>query len=62
MLDFVVEIEHPPEPPHSNAMVRKAVDAAAAAEHVAVAVLHKDGHFDRLAKVLSFESVSLPID
>jgi predicted nucleic acid-binding protein len=36
--------------------------AAAAAEHGAIAVLHKDGHFDRLAEVLTFESVALPVD
>jgi predicted nucleic acid-binding protein len=34
--------------------------AAAAAEHGGLAVLHKDGHFDRLAEVLAFESVALP--
>jgi hypothetical protein len=36
--------------------------AAAAAEHGGLAVLHKDGHFDRLAEVLAFESVALPVD
>jgi predicted nucleic acid-binding protein len=39
-----------------------ALIAAAAAEHGALAVLHKDGHFDRLAEVLAFESVTLPVD
>lgn len=39
-----------------------ALIAAAAAEHGAIAVLHKDGHFDRLAEVLAFESVPLPVD
>jgi len=34
--------------------------AAAAAEHGGVAVLHRDAHFDRLAEVLTFESVALP--
>jgi hypothetical protein len=24
-------------------------------------VLHRDGHFDRLAEVLAFESVALPV-
>ena len=38
-----------------------ALIAAAAAEH-GVAVMHKDGHFDRLAEVLAFESVALPVD
>lgn len=28
----------------------------------AAAVFHKDGHFDRLAEVLTFESVALPVD
>jgi predicted nucleic acid-binding protein len=36
--------------------------AAAAAEHGGVAVMHKDRHFDRLAEVLAFESVALPVD
>lgn len=36
--------------------------AAAAAEYGGLTVLHKDGHFDRLAEVLAFESVSLPVD
>jgi hypothetical protein len=26
------------------------------------AVLHKDGHFDRRAEVLTFDSAALPID
>lgn len=34
--------------------------AAAAAEHGGVTVLHRDAHFDRLAEVLTFESVALP--
>ncbi len=42
--------------------VTDALIAAAAAEHGGLAVLHKDGHFDRLAEVLAFESVSLPVD
>lgn len=33
---------------------------AAAAEHGAVAVLHHDTHFDKLAEVLAFQSVQLP--
>ena len=35
--------------------------AAAAADQGGLAVLHKDAHFDRLAEVLAFESVSLPV-
>jgi predicted nucleic acid-binding protein len=42
--------------------ITDALIAAAAAEHGGLAVLHKDGHFDRLAEVLAFESVALPID
>jgi predicted nucleic acid-binding protein len=42
--------------------VTDALIAAAAAEHGRLAVLHNDGHFDRLAEVLAFESVSLPVD
>jgi len=42
--------------------VTDALIAAAAAEHGGLAVLHKDGHFDRLAEVLAFESVALPVD
>lgn len=34
--------------------------AAAAAEHGAVAVLHHDTHFDKLAEVLAFQSIQLP--
>ena len=37
-----------------------ALIAAAAAEHGGIAILHRDAHFDRLAEVLGFESVSLP--
>jgi predicted nucleic acid-binding protein len=37
-----------------------ALIAAAAAEHGGLAVLHRDVHFDRLAEVLSFQSVPLP--
>lgn len=36
--------------------VTDALITAAAAEHGGLAVLHKDGHFDRLAEVLAFES------
>lgn len=39
-----------------------ALIAGAAAEFAGLAVLHKDGHYDRLAEVLAFESVSLPVD
>jgi len=42
--------------------ITDALIAAAAAEHGGLAVLHKDGHFDRLAEVLAFESVALPVD
>lgn len=42
--------------------ITDAVIAAAAAEHDGLAVLHKDRHFDRLAQVLAFESVALPVD
>lgn len=42
--------------------VPDALIAASAAEHGGLAVLHKDGHFDRLAEVLAFESVGLPVD
>ncbi len=38
-----------------------ALIAAAAAEHGGLAVLHRDSHFDRLAEVLSFESIQLPV-
>lgn len=34
--------------------------AAAAAEHGGLAVLHRDAHFDRLARSLAFDSVTLP--
>jgi predicted nucleic acid-binding protein len=37
-----------------------ALIAAAAAEHGAIAVLHRDTHFDKLAEVLTFENVRLP--
>lgn len=37
-----------------------ALIAAAAAEHGGVALLHRDTHFDKLAEVLTFESVELP--
>jgi predicted nucleic acid-binding protein len=37
-----------------------ALIAAAAAEHDGLAVLHRDAHFDRLAEVLAFQSVTLP--
>ena len=36
-----------------------ALIAAAAAEHGALAVLHRDAHFDRLAEVLAFPSIPL---
>ena len=42
--------------------ITDALIAAAAAEHGGLAVVHRDRHFDRLAEVLSFESVSLPVD
>jgi predicted nucleic acid-binding protein len=38
-----------------------ALIAAAAAEHGGLAVLHRDAHLDRLAEVLVFESVELPV-
>ena len=41
--------------------VTDALIAAAAAEHGGVAVMQKDRHFDRLAEVLAFESVALPV-
>jgi predicted nucleic acid-binding protein len=40
--------------------VTDALIAAAAADQGGLAVLHRDGHFDRLAEVLAFDSVSLP--
>ena len=36
-----------------------ALIAAAAAQHGGLAVLHRDAHFDRLAEVLTFQSVPL---
>ena len=41
--------------------VTDALIAAAAAEQGGLAVLHRDAHFDRLAEVLAFESVALPV-
>jgi predicted nucleic acid-binding protein len=41
--------------------VTDALIAAAAAEQGGLAVLHRDAHFDRLAEVLAFESVALPM-
>lgn len=38
-----------------------ALIAAAAAEHGGLAVLHRDAHFDRLAEVLAFQSIALPV-
>lgn len=38
-----------------------ALIAAAAAEHGGLAVLHRDAHLNRLAEVLAFESVELPV-
>jgi predicted nucleic acid-binding protein len=38
-----------------------ALIAAAASEHGGLAVLHRDVHFDRLAEVLTFDSVELPV-
>jgi predicted nucleic acid-binding protein len=38
-----------------------ALIAAAAAEHGGLAVLHRDAHFERLAEVLPFQSVELPV-
>ncbi len=37
-----------------------ALIAAAAAEHGAVAVLHHDAHFDKLAEILTFQGIQLP--
>ena len=37
-----------------------ALIAAAAAEHGGLPVLHRDAHFDRLAEILAFTSVTLP--
>lgn len=39
--------------------VTDALIAAAAAEHGAIAVLHRDTHFDKLAEVLAFQGVEL---
>ncbi len=41
--------------------ITDALIAAAAAEHGGVAVLHRDAHFDKLAEVLSFECVEVPV-
>ena len=38
-----------------------ALIAAAAAQHGGLAVLHHDAHFDRLAEVLAFQGVELPV-
>lgn len=38
-----------------------ALVAAAAAEHGGFAVMHRDAHFNRLAEVMAFESVELPV-
>ena len=38
-----------------------ALIAAAAAEHGGLAVMHRDAHFNRLAEVMAFESVELPV-
>ncbi len=38
-----------------------ALIAAAAAEQGGLAVLHRDAHFGRLAEVLAFDSVALPV-
>lgn len=40
--------------------VTDALIAASAAEHGGLAVLHRDAHFDRLAEILAFQSVTLP--
>lgn len=37
-----------------------ALIAAAAAEHGAIALPHRDTHFDKLAEALTFENVQLP--
>ncbi|MGH2874597.1 MAG: PIN domain-containing protein [Solirubrobacteraceae bacterium] len=42
--------------------VTDALIAAAAADQGGLAVLHRDGHFDRLAEVMVFESVAMPVD
>lgn len=41
--------------------VTDALIAAAAAEHGGLAVLHRDAHFDKLAEVLVFQRIQLPI-
>jgi len=41
--------------------VTDALIAAAAAEQGGVAVLHRDTHYNRLAEVLAFDSVALPV-
>ncbi|MHB8656332.1 MAG: PIN domain-containing protein [Solirubrobacteraceae bacterium] len=46
---------------HHRLSITDALIAAAAAEHGGVAVMHKDQHFDRLAEVLAFDSVALPV-
>lgn len=38
-----------------------ALIAAAATEHGGLAVIHRDDHFNRLAEVLNFQSISLPV-
>ena len=38
-----------------------ALIAAAAADQGGLAVLHRDAHYERLAEVLSFQSVGLPV-
>jgi predicted nucleic acid-binding protein len=42
--------------------ITDALIAAAAADQGGLAVLHRDEHHERLAEVLSFESVGLPVD
>jgi predicted nucleic acid-binding protein len=42
--------------------ITDALIAAAAADQGGLAVLHRDAHYERLAEVLSFESVGLPVD
>jgi len=41
--------------------ITDALIAAAAAEHGGVAVLHRDAHFEKLAEVLAFECVEVPV-
>jgi predicted nucleic acid-binding protein len=41
-------------------LLTDALIAAASAEHGGIAVLHRDTHFDKLAKALAFENVELP--